>query len=259
MATHINKLVYTMVVAVHCAILSAFGAEVTVLVDNNEQQPTSNLASANIAPKPSPDGFTAAPPIRVFGDTCYVYPTSDKPHWNATELSVWSSKNLGEWEKEGVILDVTNDLKWADLQAWALDCVEHNGKYYFVWSIDDARSPDYRVGWGASDAPFGLVKTPDRDFIVLQKTALLSAPRTTAWSTFPARIVGMWPITATPFPTVAATARSLPRCAWSFNPDGIIKSMDPMTALLKPGDTSEQSLTAKTALIMRRLLCGDYS
>src|ERR1700759_4647824 len=82
-------------------------------------------------PKPILDGFTADPAIRVFGDTYYVYPTSDKPNWMTTDFSVWSSKNLVDWKKEGMILDVTKDLKWANIKAWAPDCVERNGKFYF--------------------------------------------------------------------------------------------------------------------------------
>jgi len=38
-----------------------------------------------------------------------------------------------------------------------------------MWSIDDARSPDYRVGWGTADSPLGPVKPATRNFIVLQK------------------------------------------------------------------------------------------
>ena len=38
-----------------------------------------------------------------------------------------------------------------------------------MWSIDDARSPDYRVGWGVADSPLGPVRSPENNFIVLQK------------------------------------------------------------------------------------------
>ena len=79
-------------------------------------------------PKPILEGFTADPGIRVFGDTYYVYPTSDKPNWMTTDFSVWSSKNLVEWKKEGMILDVANDLKWGKVKAWAPDCIERDGK-----------------------------------------------------------------------------------------------------------------------------------
>src|SRR4051812_21772434 len=71
------------------------------------------------APKPILEGFTADPAIRVFGDTYYIYPTSDKPNWQTTDFSVWSSKNLVTWKKERMILDVTKDLAWANIEAWA--------------------------------------------------------------------------------------------------------------------------------------------
>ena len=43
-------------------------------------------------PKPILDGYTADPHAVVFDDTYYVYPTSDKPGWQTTDFSVWSSK-----------------------------------------------------------------------------------------------------------------------------------------------------------------------
>jgi hypothetical protein len=244
-------------------------------------------------PEPILDGFTADPAIRVFGETYYIYPTSDKPNWNTTEFAVWSSPDLVDWKKEGVILDLTKDVKWADLQAWAPDCIERNGtyyfyfcgrgkigvatarspvgpfedalgrpllekkgkvktntidphafidddgqaylyfgngnlcqvsklkpdmitldgdphdiplkefregivvfkrngKYYFMWSIDDARSPDYRVGYGIADSPLGPVRTPEKDFVVLRQNGLakgtahhsvVNVPGTDRWYT----------------------------------------------------------------------------
>ncbi len=104
------------------------------------------------APQPILDGFTADPAIRVFGDRYYVYPTTDKPHWNTTEFVVWSSPNLVDWTNEGVILDVTKDLAWADLQAWAPDCIERNGTYYFYFC---ARG---KIGVATAPTPVGPFK-----------------------------------------------------------------------------------------------------
>jgi len=100
-------------------------------------------------PKPILDGFTADPAIRVFGDTYYIYPTSDKPNWLTTDFSVWSSKNLIQWKKEGMILDVTKDLKWAKIKAWAPDCIERNGTYYFYFCADG------KIGVGTAKKPTG--------------------------------------------------------------------------------------------------------
>ncbi|RYG42613.1 hypothetical protein EON79_18525, partial [bacterium] len=84
-------------------------------------------------PKPVLDGFTADPAIRRFGDRYYLYPTSDKPNWQTTDFSVWSSDDLREWKKERMVLDVTKEVKWANIEAWAPDCIERNGKYYFYF------------------------------------------------------------------------------------------------------------------------------
>ncbi len=46
-----------------------------------------------------------------------------------------------------------------------------NGKYYFSWSIDDTRSPDYRVGYGTSDSPLGRIALPE-NFVILEKDPL---------------------------------------------------------------------------------------
>jgi beta-xylosidase len=335
------KFLWTLFIVANCAMLSVFGSEATGSVGNNQQQPPSNLASANLAPKPILDGFTADPSIRVFGDTYYIYPTSDKPNWLTTDFSVWSSKNLVDWKKEGMILDVTKDLKWANLRAWAPDCVERNGKYYFyfcaggkigvatadkptgpfkdaldrplivkggkvttntidpcafidddgqaylyfgngqsaqvfklkpdmitldgdpvtisglkdfregiwvfkrkgkyyfMWSIDDARSPNYRVGWGISDSPFGPVKTPEKDFIVLQKNgpavgtahnSVVNVPGTDRWYVAYHRHA---------IPGGSGYQREVCLARMEFNVDGTIKPMDPMKTPFKPGDVGE--------------------
>jgi len=297
-------------------------------------------------PKPILDGFTADPSIRVFGDTYYVYPTTDKPNWNTTDFVVWSSKNLIDWKSEGTALDVTKDLKWAKIKAWAPDCIERNGtyyfyfcaegkigvatgkspagpfkdaldrplvqkggkvrtnpidpcafidddgqawlffgngnlcqafklkpdmitldgdpveiplkefregivvfkrngKYYFMWSIDDARSPNYRVGWGVSDSPTGPVKSPEKDFIVLQKNGpaigtahhgVVNVPGTDRWYVAYHRHA---------IPGGSGYQRQVCLARMEFNPDGSIKPMDPMTSPFQPGDKGEPLINGK--------------
>ena len=101
------------------------------------------------APQPILDGNRADPDIRVFGDTYYIYPTSDKPGWQTTDFSAWSSKDLIQWKNEGVILDVANDLKWANIKAWAPAATARNGKYYFYFVAND------EIGVATSDKPTG--------------------------------------------------------------------------------------------------------
>ncbi len=110
--------------------------------------------AAHAAEPPAPilDGFRADPDIRVFGDSYYVYPTSDKPNWQTTDFSVWSSKDLITWKNEGIILDVAHDLGWANIKAWAPTATERNGKYYFYFVANE------QIGVAAADKPTGPFK-----------------------------------------------------------------------------------------------------
>ena len=100
-------------------------------------------------PKPILEGFRADPDIRVFGDTYYIYPTSDKPDWQTTDFSCWSSKDLVHWKDEGVILDVARNLSWANIKAWAPTAVLSNGKYFLYFVANG------RIGVATGDRPTG--------------------------------------------------------------------------------------------------------
>lgn len=298
------------------------------------------------APPPALEGFTADPSIRVFGDTYYLYPTSDKPHWQTTDFSVWSSKNLVDWKKERMVLDVTRDVKWANIEAWAPDAIERNGtyyfyfcakgeigvataasplgpfvdalgapllrkgtgiqtntidpypfidddgqaylyygngrlgnayklkpdmvtldgppvgielkdfregivvfkrgaKYYFMWSIDDARSPDYRVGWGVADSPLGPVTSPSDQFIVLQRNgaavgtahhSVVNVPGTDRWYVAYHRHA---------LPEGGGYQRQTVLARMEFDSAGNIKPMDPLSIPFKPGDIGEPIVKGK--------------
>ena len=113
---------------------------------------TSVCAHAAEPPQPILDGVRADPDIRVFGDTYYVYPTSDKPNWNTTDFSAWSSKDLIHWKNEGIILDVAHDLGWANIKAWAPAATERNGKFYFYFVANE------QIGVATADKPTGPFK-----------------------------------------------------------------------------------------------------
>ncbi|MDX8029078.1 family 43 glycosylhydrolase [Lentzea sp. BCCO 10_0856] len=95
-------------------------------------------------------GLNADPNIVAFGDTYYIYPTTDGfPGWSGTKFSAWSSKNLVDWKDEGVILDLGPDVSWADKNAWAPTITERNGKYYFYFCAEA------KIGVAVSDSPTG--------------------------------------------------------------------------------------------------------
>ena len=75
-------------------------------------------------------GEFADPDIALFGDTYYLYATTDGyPGWSGTKFHVFSSKNLVDFVDEGVILDVAgDDVTWAVGSAWAATAMQ-KGKY----------------------------------------------------------------------------------------------------------------------------------
>ncbi|MEO5716563.1 MAG: family 43 glycosylhydrolase [Luteolibacter sp.] len=100
-------------------------------------------------------GLTADPHIAAFGDTYYIYPTTDGSEgWMATSFHGWSSKDLKHWKDEGVILDLPRNLKWADVRAWAPAIASKNGKYYYYYSASQS------IGVAVSDKPMGPFKDP---------------------------------------------------------------------------------------------------
>jgi hypothetical protein len=95
-------------------------------------------------------GLNADPNIVAFGDTYYLYPTTDGfPGWSGTRFSAWSSKNLVDWKDEGVVLDLGPDVGWADGRAWAPTIAERNGRYYFYFCAEA------KIGVAVSDSPTG--------------------------------------------------------------------------------------------------------
>ncbi|GAB3731742.1 family 43 glycosylhydrolase [Spirosoma lituiforme] len=46
--------------------------------------------------------------------------------------------------------------------------IYRNGTYYFFWSEDDTRSPNYRVRYGTSDSPLGKITVPANNIVLEQ-------------------------------------------------------------------------------------------
>jgi len=44
--------------------------------------------------------------------------------------------------------------------------IYRNGQYYFLWSEDDTRSPNYKVRYGASKSPLGPIEIPENNIVI---------------------------------------------------------------------------------------------
>ena len=105
-------------------------------------------------------GLYADPNIAVFGDTYYIYATSDGfPGWGGKTFYAWSSKNLVDWTRSAqpiLTLDGANgNVPWATGNAWAPTITEKNGKYYFYFSGENSSLNRKTIGVAVADSPMG--------------------------------------------------------------------------------------------------------
>ncbi|WP_408997558.1 family 43 glycosylhydrolase [Streptomyces europaeiscabiei] len=132
-----------------------FTDPVTYEVTGSDGQKRTWTVEALVMRSPVLPGLTADPNIVRFGDTFYVYPTTDGfAGWSGTKFKAYSSKDLVHWTDHGVILDLGPDVSWADPRAWAPTMTEKNGKYYFYYSADT------NIGVAVSDSPTGPFTDP---------------------------------------------------------------------------------------------------
>lgn len=102
------------------------------------------------------EGLYADPDLVQFGDTFYLYPTTDGfTNWSGSEFSVFSSKDGRHFENRGKILDLASeDVPWAVGYAWAPCIAEKNGNYYFYFcgKRGDGKSC---IGVAKAESPLG--------------------------------------------------------------------------------------------------------
>ncbi|MFJ6000436.1 family 43 glycosylhydrolase [Streptomyces sp. NPDC092370] len=127
-----------------------FTEPVTYEVTGADGKKRSWRVSALIMKSPVLPGLNADPNIVRFGDTFYLYPTTDGfAGWSGTQFKAYSSTDLVHWKDHGVVLDLGPDVSWADSRAWAPAITEKDGKYYFYFCADA------NIGVAVSDSPTG--------------------------------------------------------------------------------------------------------
>ena len=100
---------------------------------------------------PALPGYNADPTGIIFGNTFYIYPTTDGiANWGATSFNVWSSTNMVDWTNRGKILDLAN-VSWCSTHsgAWAPSIIQ-NGSTYYLYFVGCGQT-----GVASSSSPTG--------------------------------------------------------------------------------------------------------
>lgn len=97
--------------------------------------------------------YSADPSARVFNDILYIYPSHDRDSavwWDIEDYYAYSTTDMCHYKDEELIFSPLKQTVWAKKYAWAPDCVEKGGKYYFYFPTDQ----DY-IGVAVGDTPVG--------------------------------------------------------------------------------------------------------
>lgn len=101
--------------------------------------------------------FTTDPAPMVHGDTLYVYTGHDENgadfFW-MQEWRVYSTTDMANWTDHGSPLAI-EDFSWGDDRAWAPQCVERDGKFYFYVPLHSKLSGTMAIGVAVGDSPTG--------------------------------------------------------------------------------------------------------
>jgi arabinoxylan arabinofuranohydrolase len=105
--------------------------------------------------------YTADPAPMVYNGTVYLYTThdEDKTVRNFFTMNDWrcySSTDMVNWTDHGAILNF-KDFSWSRGDAWAGQCINRNGKFYFYVPVNQKNGGN-AIGVAVSDSPTGPFK-----------------------------------------------------------------------------------------------------
>ena len=106
--------------------------------------------------------FTPDPAPLVVGDTLYLYTGRDKDgpldFYYMTDYQCYSTQDMQNWTHHGTVLS-WKDFSWAkEDTAWAAQCVERNGKFYYYVTMENSSGGGRAIGVAVADSPTGPFK-----------------------------------------------------------------------------------------------------
>ena len=105
---------------------------------------------------------TSDPAPLVAGDKLYVYTGHDEDGADFFWMQDWriySTDDMVNWQDHGSPLALES-FRWADDRAWASQCIERGGKYYWYICAHSRLSNGMAIGVAVSDSPTGPFRDP---------------------------------------------------------------------------------------------------
>lgn len=123
----------------------------------------SDLNAKNKAPPQRPiiqTKYTADPAPMVYNDTVFLYTSHDEDDAMGFKMEDWllySSTDMVNWTEHGAVASL-KDFDWVpyDNGAWAVQCIERNGKFYLYCPMPGGVG----IGVLVADTPYGPFKDP---------------------------------------------------------------------------------------------------
>jgi arabinoxylan arabinofuranohydrolase len=120
------------------------------------------IASANVSLADNPivqTHFGPDPAPMVYNGTLYAYVGDDIPGFDFYYMTKWrvlSTTDMVNWTDHGVPISLES-FQWARDRAWAAQCIERNGKFYWYICAQSNKN-DMAIGVAVSDSPTGPFK-----------------------------------------------------------------------------------------------------
>ncbi|KAA8482455.1 carbohydrate binding protein with CBM6 domain [Arcticibacter tournemirensis] len=103
--------------------------------------------------------YTPDPAPMVYKDKVYVYTGDDIPGYDfyyMTKWRVFSSSDMVNWTDHGSPISLES-FSWARDRAWAAQCIERNGKFYWYICAQTVQN-NMALGVAVADSPIGPFK-----------------------------------------------------------------------------------------------------
>ncbi|HSC52948.1 MAG TPA: glycoside hydrolase family 43 protein [Phnomibacter sp.] len=103
--------------------------------------------------------FTPDPAPMLYKDRVYLYTGDDVPgfdFYNMTKWRVYSSADMVNWTDHGAPISLET-FSWAMDRAWASQCIERNGKFYWYICVQTVQN-NMAIGVAVGNSPTGPFK-----------------------------------------------------------------------------------------------------